>query len=285
MIVDTASLEEIAAHPWFGFQPPKPPSILDKLLAAASPKQWSSEFGVYLCPCNMKMLPLLQMVHLIRGDIQNAIDMWQGNYHPGVGASAGSHDKGGPVDVGQLNDRCLKTQRECGIGSNHRLLSQGFVVEHNHMFPIGCPHGSPLAMWQQTAWQNGRNGLVSNAPITGPGPIGKDTPHWTEGVRRMEAEIMSFADEVANKVQARIGRFPTPADIWNWAGINVSRDPRRQVLWSGAHTVSHTDRAQDELGVLAAKIDAATKAQAARDAATAKQIADLKALVNGLVAK
>jgi hypothetical protein len=101
----------------------------------------------------------------------------------------------------------------------------------------------------------------------------------------MERQIMAFKDDVASEVAARIGRFPTPADFWNWAGINVSRDPRRQVLWSGAHTVSHTDRAQDELGVLAAKIDAATKAQAARDAATAKQIADLKALVNGLVAK
>lgn len=195
-------LDEIRAHQFTGL-PPAPGAILIAL-ARATGKIWMSQFGVYGCPCVNESLPLLQMVHLIRGDISNSMDVFQGCYHPGVGASAGSHDKGGPVDVGQFQDRHLKTQRECGWGSQHRTRAQGFSADHNHMFPIGCTHGSPLAMSQQRAWQNGRNGLRSNGPITGPGPKGKDTPHWKEGVRMMEKEIMSFADDVAAKVTSSL---------------------------------------------------------------------------------
>jgi hypothetical protein len=240
--------------------------------------------GGYTCSCVATSLPLLELVMLINGNISNSLDLYQLGWRNDVSASAGTHSQGGCTDIGQLSDECLAIERKYGWTFQHRTPAQGFSP-HAHGWPNGCGHLAPSAQYQQLAWNNGRDGLVSNGPITGPGPKGTDTPHWTEGVRLMERQIMAFKDDVASEVAARIGRFPTPADFWNWAGINVSRDPRRQVLWSGAHTVSHTDRAQDELGVLAAKIDAATKAQAARDAATAKQIADLKALVNGLVAK
>lgn len=195
-------LAEIRAHVFASL--PEDPGPVVIALARATGRVWMRQFGVYGCPCVNESLPLLQMIHLIRGEISDSLTVFQGCYHKGVGASAGSHDKGGPVDIGQFEDRHLKTQREFGWGSQHRTRAQGFSGDHNHMFPIGCTHGSPLAMSQQRAWQNGRNGLVSNGPITGPGPKGKDTPHWKEGVREMEREIMAFKDDVAAEVVARI---------------------------------------------------------------------------------
>lgn len=206
---DDLDLAEIRAHVFVGL-PKEPGPVVEEpgpviaAFARVTGRLWMRQFGVYGCPCVNESLPLLEVMHLIRGEISNSLTVYQGCYNKGVGASAGSHDRGGPVDIGQFEDRHLKTQREFGWGSQHRTRAQGFSGDHNHMFPIGCPHGSPLAMSQQRAWQNGRNGLVSNGPITGPGPKGKDTPHWKEGVRLMEEEIMAFKDDVAAEVMKRL---------------------------------------------------------------------------------
>lgn len=166
-------------------------------------KIWLPQFGVFGCECVAKSLPLLQTVMLIRGDIRESLDLYQGCYHTGVSASAGTHNKGGCVDTGQYADRHLKTARAFGWCAQHRTPAQGFDP-HCHMFPNGCPHMSPLAQSQQWAWNHGRNGLVSNGPITGPGPTGTDTPNWKTGVKRMENEIMAFADDVAAKAAAKV---------------------------------------------------------------------------------
>jgi len=212
---DDLDIAEIRAHQFTGL-PPEPGAVVVGL-ARGIGRIWMREFGVYGCHCVNESLPLLQMIHLIRGEISDSLTIFQGCYHKGVGASAGSHDKGGPVDIGQFQDHHLQTQREFGWGSQHRTRAQGFSGDHNHMFPIGCTHGSPLAMSQQRAWQNGRNGLMSNGPITGPGPKGKDTPHWKEGVREMEKEIMSFKDDVtkavADEVIKRVGAAVWGADV------------------------------------------------------------------------
>jgi hypothetical protein len=72
-------------------------------------------------------------------------------------------------------------------------------MHHAHGWPNDCPHLAPAAQSQQAAWNRGRNGLVSNGLITGPGPKGKDTPSWTKGISLMEDYLMAFADEVAAK--------------------------------------------------------------------------------------
>lgn len=249
---------EIAAHQFTAPLIPGPkPGALLLTFARLTGKIWMADFGIYGCPCVNQSLPLLQMVHLIRGDIQNSLDVYQGNFHPGFGASAGSHDKGGPVDVGQFSDRHLKTQRECGWQGQHRTLAQGFDTEHNHMAPNGCDHGSPLALAQQRAWRVGRNGLLSNGPVTGPGPIGTDTPHWTEGVRAMEKEIMSFADDVAAKTVAQLsGRIASPADVLGWQGINIS-PTKKPARWSAAHILSWLQRStatKDQVATLQAQV-------------------------------
>ena len=64
--------------------------------ARVSGKIWMASFGIYGCECVNRSLPLLQMVHLIRGDISQSMDIYQGCYHRGVGASAG---RGGPVPL------------------------------------------------------------------------------------------------------------------------------------------------------------------------------------------
>lgn len=281
---DTLVLDpEFATHAFLQPIAPGPePGALLLAFARASGKIWMSEFGIYGCPCVNESLPLLQMVHLIRGDISNSLDVYQGCYHPGVGASAGSHDKGGPVDIGQFESRQLRTQRECGWGAQHRTRAQGFSADHNHMFPIGCPHGSPLAMSQQRAWQNGRNGLLGNGPITGPGPIGTETPHWKEGVKLMEAEIMSFADQVAAKVVAAQKKPPSSATIakavWNYG---IASPGKSRELWTASHLTDWLARVS---GGSSAKVDALANlvtVQSAQIAEQGRQITALTELVKG----
>lgn len=158
----------------------------------------------YTCPCVVKWLTLYEAVSICEQRIKNNIDIWQLGYRTDVSASAGTHAAGGVMDIGQLADADLKLQRTYGGCGQRRTRAQGFSMDHNHLFLNGDVHMSSALRVQQRAWLNGRNGLVSNGRITGPGPIGKDTPSWQTGVKKMEEYLVAFADDVAKKVLAGI---------------------------------------------------------------------------------
>lgn len=99
----------------------------------------------------------------------------QGSWRGGAGAqaSAGTHDRGGVVDIrsrdftaAQKADALLWLRR-AGLIAWLRTPEQGFD-EHIHALDYGNPDLDPSAARQVTAWANGRNGLANNGPDDGP---------------------------------------------------------------------------------------------------------------------
>ena len=93
----------------------------------------------------------------------------QGSYQSTVAASAGTHDKGGAVDLewtGKVSD--VLALRKAGFAAWHRNPTQGPWGHHIHAVVVDHPLLAPSAARQVTAYRNGRNGLSNNGPDDGP---------------------------------------------------------------------------------------------------------------------
>ena len=90
----------------------------------------------------------------------------QGSYNKGkVGASAGTHDGGGVVDLAPWDwQHKVHVLRAVGWAAWHRPAIPGLWGEHIHAVLIGNVKMSPSAANQVVAYRNGRNGLADNAP-------------------------------------------------------------------------------------------------------------------------
>jgi hypothetical protein len=168
---------------WPG-EPPPPPSETDTGPVPRTASSSKVRFrGRWTCKCVATSLPLVEQAMKNKGIIKNNVDIFQMGYNTGgVAASAGTHNGGGNTDVGQYSDAALKEWREWGWTQQRRTRAQGFDP-HGHGWPKGCPHLSSGAKYQASEWQAGRNGLKGRGPITGPGPTGKNTPTWTQGIK------------------------------------------------------------------------------------------------------
>lgn len=102
------------------------------------------------------------------------MSLTQGSYNPGgVGASAGTHDGGGVVDITVSGKSAaqmtamVKALREVGFAAWHRTPAQGFA-HHIHAVAICDTDMSPSAQAQVGDYYKGRNGLASHAADDGP---------------------------------------------------------------------------------------------------------------------
>lgn len=93
------------------------------------------------------------------------LSITQGCYNAGgVAASAGTHDRGGVIDLRAWDwQRKVRVARDLGAAAWHRLPSQGPWVEHIHLVIAGHPNLAPAAARQVVSYNAGRNGLASNA--------------------------------------------------------------------------------------------------------------------------
>lgn len=94
----------------------------------------------------------------------------QGSYQSSVAASAGTHDRGGAVDLrwSTVGNSGVLALRKAGFAAWHRTPAQGGWVDHVHAVLVGHPDLAPSAARQVTAYRNGRNGLANNGPDDGP---------------------------------------------------------------------------------------------------------------------
>ncbi|MGC7098702.1 peptidoglycan-binding domain-containing protein [Amycolatopsis lurida] len=97
----------------------------------------------------------------------------QGSYNAGgVGASGGTHDGGGAVDISvkNISDKkaAVKALREVGFAAWHRTTSQGDWVEHIHGIAISDTDMSPQAQAQAGDYYKGLNGLANHNKDDGP---------------------------------------------------------------------------------------------------------------------
>lgn len=95
----------------------------------------------------------------------------QGSYHKGIGASAGTHDGGGVIDLAPADwKRKQDVLRAVGFAAWHRTPIPGVWGEHIHAVLIGDTDAAPAAQRQVESYLAGRNGLANNARESGPRP-------------------------------------------------------------------------------------------------------------------
>lgn len=96
------------------------------------------------------------------------LNISQGSYNTGVGASAGTHDGGGALDLSVRGmtpariDAALKALKDAGFAAWHRHAIAGVWPEHIHAIAIGCKDLAPVAAHQVTAYLSGYDGMKSN---------------------------------------------------------------------------------------------------------------------------
>lgn len=93
----------------------------------------------------------------------------QGSPNRGVGASAGTHDRQGVIDLAPFDaERKVRVFRELGCAAWFRPAIRGLWGPHIHVVVIGHKDLAPAAARQVDAYLAGRDGLASNGPDTGP---------------------------------------------------------------------------------------------------------------------
>lgn len=146
------------------------------------------------CSCVVESLPWVEYAMIRRGIIKQSIDIKQLGYRDDVGASAGTHARGGCVDVAQRSPAAIQCWREWGWTMQDR--SAWFpTMPHAHGWPYGCPHLSDAARDQRTDWDNRRNGLASNGPVAGMWPV----TTWDAAIERMVPTLFT-AKDIANEI-------------------------------------------------------------------------------------
>jgi len=165
-----------------------------------------------------RTLPLIEAEMKSKGIIKNSIDIFQGGYNRGgVAKSAGTHDRGGVLDVGQYSTAALRVWRSWGVIMWHRTPAQGFM-HHGHGVWHDCPHQSAGAQNQVAAYFRGRNGLANNGPDDGPKKL----------VVRWQDRIKQGVPAAPRPAPQRLGDFWNPfAEITAGAG----RNPHGVVLY------------------------------------------------------
>jgi hypothetical protein len=95
-----------------------------------------------------------------------SLTILQGSYNAGgVGASAGTHDGGGAVDLTPVNAaEKVHALRKVGFAAWHRQAIPGIWNEHIHAVLVGNLKLSDAAAAQVADYRNHRDGLAGHAP-------------------------------------------------------------------------------------------------------------------------
>lgn len=143
----------------------------------------------------------------------------QGSYQAGAGDenSAGTHDKGGVVDLAWCGHvACVKALRLAGMAAWHRTPEQGPWPHHVHAVVIDHPLLALGARAQVIAYLSRRNGLSNAGPDDGPqlDPIPRPVWPWPE----QDWFDMATLDDLREVVEAAVA--------------NNKLDVGRKNLWS-----------------------------------------------------
>jgi peptidoglycan hydrolase-like protein with peptidoglycan-binding domain len=106
--------------------------------------------------------------------LDRSIALTQGSYHKGVGASAGTHDGGGVVDVSvsgmssSTRTRVVRELRTVGFAAWYRAPIPGVWGAHIHAVAVSDPELATQAQAQVGDYYLGRDGLAGHGPDNGP---------------------------------------------------------------------------------------------------------------------
>lgn len=115
-----------------------------------------------------------QALQAVEKKLGYTLTILQGSYHKGVGASAGTHDGGGVVDLAPYDHvRKVRAARQVGFAAWYRPAIPGVWPNHIHMVLIGNARLAPIAASQVIDYRNHRSGLKGHVhdPTWHPSPI------------------------------------------------------------------------------------------------------------------
>lgn len=121
--------------------------------------------------------------------INSKLSLSQGSFNTGVGASAGTHDGGGALDIrignfsSKTADNVVKALRMAGFAAWRRGVNDSFSP-HIHAIAIGDKKAAPLAKRQVQEYLRGGDGLSGSRKdihLTSTGHnIGRPVPNWAK---------------------------------------------------------------------------------------------------------
>ena len=170
---------------------PKPAAKPASWQSAAAPKSDYRRVRYDGVTMNVRTRELMQRAERISRSLggPSRFALSQGSYHPGVGASAGTHDGGGVVDVriGAYSkataDKVVKAMRMAGFAAWRRGVNDGFAP-HLHAVAIGDRQAAPLAKSQVHEYFRGGDGLRGSRRdihLTSVGhSLGRPVPAWAK---------------------------------------------------------------------------------------------------------
>lgn len=166
---------------------PKPASWAN----APAPKSDYRRVQYHGVTMNVRTRELLQRAEKISRSLggPSSFVLSQGSYHKGVGASAGTHDGGGAMDV-RINayskataDKVVKAMRMAGFAAWRRGVNDG-LPPHIHAEAIGDRQETQVAKNQVHEYFRGGDGLKGNRRdihLTSVGHhIGRPVPTWAK---------------------------------------------------------------------------------------------------------
>ena len=181
--LQAAVVAKTKAHP----AAPKPSSWAN----APAPKSDYRRVQYHGVTMNVRTRELLQRAEKISRSLggPSSFALSQGSYHKGVGASAGTHDGGGAMDV-RINgyskataDKMVKAMRMAGFAAWRRGVNDG-LPPHIHAEAIGDRQETQVAKNQVHEYFRGGDGLKGNRRdihLTSVGHnIGRPVPAWAK---------------------------------------------------------------------------------------------------------
>lgn len=154
--------------------------------------------GGLTCSCVVESLPWVEK-DLARLGLPSPVRIFQLGYRTDVSASAGTHAKGGCVDLdGTPTAAEIDVWRLWGWTMQARFLSG--VTPHCHGWPYKCTHLSAAAQQQETDWNRKDAGLQGGAQVQGRWPIKPWNIALRERKALLEEEDMPTPGEIAKAV-------------------------------------------------------------------------------------
>lgn len=166
----------------------------------------------------------------------------QGSYQSTVAASAGTHDKGGAVDLRWCGHFvCLHALRRAGMAAWHRTPAQGPWPDHVHAVVIGHPLLADSAHRQVIAYLNGRNGLKNDGADDGPRLDPIPRPVWPYP----QEDDMPLSNDDIDRIAAAVAKT-TPAAV---LAAEIADDGRtvKKALRQASKVVGLEDRIADRV--------------------------------------
>lgn len=179
----------------------------------------------------------------------------QGSYNGGVGASAGTHDGGGAVDLAPADAaNKVRVGREVGFAIWERQPIPNLWPHHVHGILIGDAEASPSALRQVAQYRNHTNGLADfgSDNTWHPSPIAAYHYRHKPPVPTIQVDLSNLRVDFFNALEGKAGNSPKGRVKVVQRVMNKKMPDASPPLFVdgivGEHTLDRWGRWEDKIG-------------------------------------